>query len=77
MAKEEAKIARKREMFEQRRLRILNAKARTMGLDVQTLDQQVAERQRQKLAEKDADKYDRKSLELFDNSLSLIVFSSF
>lgn len=77
MAKEEAKIARKREMFEQRRLRILNAKARTMGLDVQTLDQQVAERQRQKLAEKDADKYDRKSLELFGNSLSLIVFSSF
>jgi hypothetical protein len=59
MAKEEAKIARKREIYDQRRVRILNAKARTMGLDVQTLDQQVAERARAKQQDKDADKFER------------------
>ena len=60
MAKEEAKIARKREQYEQRRQRILNAKVRTMGLDVQTLDQQVAEKQRLKAQEKETDKFERK-----------------
>lgn len=59
MAKEEAKIARKREQYEQRRQRILNAKVRTMGLDVQTLDQQVAEKQRLKAQEKETDKFER------------------
>lgn len=59
MAKEEAKIARKRELFEQRRQRILNAKTRIMGLDVQTLDQQVLEKQRLKAQEKETEKFER------------------
>lgn len=44
LAKEEAKIKRTREANEQRRLRILNAKVRIIGLDVDALDAQVAEK---------------------------------
>jgi hypothetical protein len=44
LAKEEAKIQRTREAHEQRRLRILNAKVRIIGLDVDALDAQVAEK---------------------------------
>jgi hypothetical protein len=44
LAKEEAKIQRTREANEQRRLRILNAKVRIIGLDVDALDAQVAEK---------------------------------
>jgi len=60
MAREEAKIQRKREQNEQRRLRILNAKARIMGLDVQSLDQQVMEKEQQKQREKEADRFESK-----------------
>lgn len=55
IAREDAKIQRKRDQNEQRRLRILNAKARIMGLDVQGLDQQVVEKQQQRQREKEAD----------------------
>ncbi len=59
LAKEEARIKAKREANEQRRIRYLNAKARMIGLDVQSLDQQVAEKQRLKQNEKDADRFER------------------
>lgn len=75
MAREEAKIQRKREQNEQRRLRILNAKARIMGLDVQSLDQQVMEKEQQKQREKEADRFEsKKTLEadiIFDLTLLL------
>ena len=56
-AKEEAKINRKRELYEQRRVRILNAKVRLIGLDVQALNSQVEEKQRQRETEKEEDRY--------------------
>lgn len=59
MAREEARIKAKREANEQRRLRYLNAKVRMIGLDVQSLDQQVAEKQRIKQSEKEADRFER------------------
>jgi DNA polymerase III alpha subunit (gram-positive type) len=59
MAREEARIKAKRDANEQRRLRYLNAKARMMGLDVATLDQQVAEKQRMKQNEREADRFER------------------
>lgn len=59
MAREEARIKSKREANEQRRVRYLNAKVRLIGLDVQTLDQQVAEKQRMRQTEKDADRFER------------------
>lgn len=57
LAKEEAKIQRKRELYEQRRVRILNAKVRLIGLDVQALNSQVEEKQRQRETEKEEDRY--------------------
>jgi hypothetical protein len=44
LAKEAAKIAYRREQNEMRRLRIHNAKQRTIGLDIEALDAQVAEK---------------------------------
>lgn len=57
LAKEEAKIQRKRELYEQRRVRILNAKVRLIGLDVQALNSQVEEKNRQREAEREEDRY--------------------
>lgn len=48
MAKEEAKIKLRREANEQRRLRIMDARARTMGLDIDALNAQVAEKEKLK-----------------------------
>lgn len=59
LAKEDAKIQRKREMFEQRRVRILNAKVRLIGLDVQALNAQVEEKNRMREAEREEDRFAR------------------
>jgi hypothetical protein len=53
LAKEAAKIAYKRQILEQRKLRIHNAKQRTIGLDIDALDAQVAEKQRNKARDQD------------------------
>lgn len=53
LAKEAAKIAFKRKQNEERRQRIHNAKQRTIGLDIQALDAQVAEKQRNNMRDKD------------------------
>ncbi len=53
LAKEAAKIAYKRQQNEQRRMRIHNAKQRTIGLDIAGLDAQVAEKQRSHQKDKD------------------------
>jgi hypothetical protein len=71
MAKEDAKLAHKRQMFEERRLRIINAKARTMGLDVQTLDHQVAEKQKLKSQEKEANAFESKHFSSFPFFLTI------
>lgn len=55
MAKDEAKIRLRREANEQRRLRIMDARARTMGLDVEALDAQVEEKRRLKKLGQDND----------------------
>lgn len=60
MAKEEAKIQRKREAFEQRRLRILNAKVRIIGLDVDALDAQVAEKRQNAADKTESDRFESK-----------------
>lgn len=62
MARDQLKIQRKRDMFEERRLRILNAKVRLIGLDVQTLNEQVKEKERMRQEEKEADRFARKLL---------------
>lgn len=59
MAREDAKIQRKRELFEQRRVRVLNAKVRLIGLDVQALNSQVEEKQRKREMEKEEDRFAR------------------
>lgn len=59
MAREDAKIQRKRELYEQRRVRVLNAKVRLIGLDVQALNSQVEEKQRQREIEKEEDRFAR------------------
>lgn len=57
LSREQAKIDRKRELFEQRRVRVLNAKVRLIGLDVQALNEQVEEKRRLRSAEQDADAF--------------------
>jgi hypothetical protein len=59
LAKEQAKINRKREIFEQRRQRILNAKVRIIGLDINGLNEQVEEKKRMKDTEKEQDRFAR------------------
>ena len=53
LAKEAAKIAYKRQQNEQRRLRIHNAKQRTIGLDIAALDAQVEEKKRRQAHDND------------------------
>lgn len=59
LAREEAKILRRREENEIRRQRYLQAKVRLIGVDVQALNDQVAEKQRMKQHERDTDKFER------------------
>jgi len=58
-SKEDAKIMRKKDLFEQRRIRILNAKQRIIGLDLDALDAQVEEKKRQKERERELEESDR------------------
>lgn len=71
LAKEAAKIAYKRQQNEQRRLRIHNAKQRTIGLDIEGLNAQVAEKQRNNMRDRDLINLERKYSILF---LSLFYF---
>lgn len=52
LTKDELRIQSKREANEQRRKRFLDARTRLIGLDVEGLNQQVAEKQRIKDEEK-------------------------
>lgn len=60
LAKEQAKINRKKDLFEDRRKRILNAKVRLIGVDVDALNKQVLEKQRLKEMEKESDRFESK-----------------
>ena len=65
LEKEAAKIARKRLVNEQRKERILNPRRRTIGIDVDALDQQVAEHNRLKDIQAEEDKMEKmRSLEI-------------
>jgi len=59
MRKDEAKIQRKREANEQRRLRIMNAKVRIIGLDVDALDAQVAEKKQNHANKLESDRFEK------------------
>ncbi|RYG95646.1 hypothetical protein EON65_55675 [archaeon] len=60
LAREQAKILKRREDNETRRQRYLQAKVRLIGVDVQALNAQVAEKERSRQNERDNNKYDRK-----------------
>lgn len=60
LSKEERRIQIKREAAEQRRLRLMNPRYRAIGLDVDALDNQVAEIQKNREDMKQADLMDRK-----------------
>ncbi len=62
--KEEARIKAKREANERRCDRFLNARVRTLGVDVAGLNAQVAEKQANAQNGKDNDKLERKILYL-------------
>ena len=59
LVKEAAKIARKRLVNEQRKERILNPRRRTIGIDVDALDQQVAEHSRLRDIQGEEDKMEK------------------
>jgi len=59
LAREAAKIKFKREQNEKRRIRIHNAKQRTIGLDVEALDAQVAEKKASQNADQDQLNFER------------------
>ena len=54
-----AKIRRKQEMMEERRKRILNARTRTIGVDVAALDAQCAERRQNRADDQEANRIER------------------
>lgn len=64
MARQQAKIELMRNANEERRLRFLDAPGRTMGINTQALDAQVALHQRNKEAAKESDRIDSEYLEL-------------
>ena len=53
--KEAAAIERRRNMEEQRKSRIFNAKVRTIGIDLQAVDQQIHDRKQMELRERQRD----------------------
>lgn len=59
LSKEEARIKMKREANEARRLRLLDARRRVIGLDVDALNEQVAEKERMKSDQKEIERLDR------------------
>ena len=54
--REMQRIQRRRERNEARRLRLLNARQRVLGVDKAALDMQVQENQARKLAEKETER---------------------
>jgi len=58
MSKEEARIQLKRENMEKRKEKLLNPRARVIGLDVDALDAQVAEVQKSRANMKQQDLID-------------------
>jgi hypothetical protein len=62
LAKEAAKIAHKRQIFEERRRRIHDHKQRTIGLDIPALDAQVAEKKKNSQRDHDVLMFERKSI---------------
>lgn len=59
LSKEEARIQLKRAQNEKRKERFLSARTRLIGVDVDALDAQVAEMQRMKSDNKEADRVER------------------
>ncbi len=57
---EDERIMRKREVFEKRRQNLLNARKRTIGVDVEALDAQVAEMRANRADDKEADRFESK-----------------
>ena len=62
--KEALRIQAKREANDKRTERFLNARMRTIGLDVQALDAQVAEKQRNQQNGVDSDKLESNIVDL-------------
>ena len=65
--KESAAIERRKNMEEQRKSRIFNAQVRTIGLDLQAVEQQMKDRKQSEFMEKKRD-------EAFGKLLSELVF---
>lgn len=53
LAKEEVQARARKERCEERRVRFLNARERTIGIDKEYLDKQVKEREEQRLKAKE------------------------
>ena len=64
MAKQQAKIELMRNANEERRLRFLDAPGRTMGINSQALDAQVASHRRNREQEKESERIDSKLSDL-------------
>jgi len=64
-------VARRRQLELERRQRIFNAKRRLIGIDQQTLDAQLAERQRQKEEQKRQDVAEDRAMLALDKQLKL------
>lgn len=67
LSRDEMRIKLKREANEQRRLRLLDARKRVIGLDVDALNEQVAEKERMKSDMKEIER-----LESMNNTLPKI-----
>jgi len=58
-SREDARIQMKREANEQRRLRLLDARKRVIGLDVDALNEQVAEKERMRSDQKEVERIEK------------------
>lgn len=65
-------VARRRKAEAERRSRIFNAKLRNIGLDVETLDKQVAEKQEKAQREKELEKATNQDIGKVNKSLQLL-----
>lgn len=70
MSKEEARIQLKRESMEKRKEKLLNPRARVIGLDVDALDAQVAEVQKSRANMKQQDLIDSKFVQCFSSAFN-------
>ena len=73
MAKQQAKIELMRKSNEERRLRFLDAPGRTMGINSQALDAQVALNQRKREEAKESDRIDSELLEPATQQISIFT----